>query len=64
MITTMYIAQYVDPDKPIDGTLKTRHFASRGEAERFVERLDTFAPNAYDVKIIKQETEITRTRVQ
>lgn len=64
MKTVSYIVRYIDPDRPSEGVEKTRLFESFEKAQEYVEHLDRSSPNARDVKIIKQESTVIRTRVQ
>ncbi len=55
-----YIVQYTDPDRPVDGPVKTRHFPSRGAAESFLETLDRLAPKAHSIQFTRQTTTTVR----
>lgn len=63
MKKVQHIVSYVDPDRPSEGTLKTRFFDTAEEARDFIRSLDSFAPNARDVQITRQTTDIKRERV-
>ena len=57
--TLTFMVTYTDPDRPVDGPTKTRHFPNEEEARAFLHTLDSLAPNAYGIKLERWET-VTR----
>lgn len=55
-----FIVNYTDPDRPVDGARKTRHFATEDEARTFITRLDTLAPNADGIVLTRQISSIRK----
>lgn len=60
--TVDYILTYNDPDRPVEGAVKTRYFLSEEDARYFIERLPNIAPRAHGIKLerwtrtVKKET--------
>lgn len=56
--TVLYIVTYIDPDRPVDGEAKTRHFMIESDAREFCADLPTRAPNARHIKLTRRVTTI------
>lgn len=62
-ISITWIVTYSDPDRPVDGIIKTRQFPTYVEAKKFVDELNSYAPNAFAVQLVKQTSTTERERI-
>ena len=58
-----YIVKWIDPDRDVEGTGKTRIFQNEEAARREIEGLGRSAPNAHSVQLIKSTTTVKRERL-